>query len=86
MGVDDARDGALASKSARSGEDCRDCVRIIGFVVQQLVLDGYGASPLSITSSEVIRAAVGRLEPDCISLDGTNGTDYNASCLEAVWA
>jgi len=58
-----------------------------GLIVLQLLLDeGYAASLLSIASSDTFRAAVGRLEPDCILLDSGAGSEYGAAWLEAVWS
>lgn len=62
----------------------------IGNVVATILEDeGYAATLLSQATSEAIRTAVGRLEPDCILLDSTGANargDFALSWVEAVWA
>jgi CheY-like chemotaxis protein len=41
---------------------------------------------LTTLTSEAIRTAVGRLEPDCLLLDSRSPTDYGDSWLDAAWA
>jgi len=66
---------------------------VVGDVVLTLLLDeGYavallGVALLGVPSPDAIRAAVGRLEPDCILLDGTgSGSKYGKSWAHAAWA
>jgi CheY-like chemotaxis protein len=48
--------------------------------------EGYRVSVLTTLSSEAIRTAVERLEPDCLLLDSRSPLDYGASWLDAAWA
>jgi CheY-like chemotaxis protein len=50
-----------------------------------LIDEGYQVSVLSDTRPEMIRAAVGRLEPDCILLDSAGRAAYGGSWVEAAW-
>jgi CheY-like chemotaxis protein len=60
--------------------------RDLGWLLQAVLSDaGYQASCLFAMDSESIRAATGRLEPDCILLDGSGRLDYGASWEEAAW-
>lgn len=43
-----------------------------------LTEEGYAASVLRAVTTEAIRTAVDRLEPDCLLLDGRDGLDYDA--------
>ncbi|HVG95337.1 MAG TPA: response regulator, partial [Chloroflexota bacterium] len=47
--------------------------------------EGYAVSVLTTLSSDAIRTAVERLEPDCLLLDSRSPTDYGASWLDAAW-
>jgi DNA-binding response OmpR family regulator len=51
-----------------------------------LTEEGYAVSVLTTLTSDAIRAAVGRLEPDCLLLDSRGPTDYGESWLDAAWA
>jgi CheY-like chemotaxis protein len=54
-------------------------------VVQAILTDeGYLASAITDQSHEAITRAVGRLEPDCLLLDGASSTEYGASWTEAA--
>lgn len=58
-----------------------------GSLVRDLLLDqGYATSLLSVLSPAAIRAAVGRLEPDCVLLDSVTHAQFGASWDEAAWA
>lgn len=54
-------------------------------LVAVLVDDGYVVELLGRVSSDVIRVAVGRFEPDCVLLDGQDGRGYGSSWGEAAW-
>ena len=57
-----------------------DYDRDIGELVEAVLSDaGYTVSCLYQMQPEVIQAAVGRLEPDCVLLDGSEVTDYGHS-------
>jgi CheY-like chemotaxis protein len=49
----------------------------VGEVVTAILSDeGYEVTTLEHISDETVRAAIGRLEPDCILLDGVEAVDY----------
>ena len=51
--------------------------RDIGEVVTAILSDeGYEVTTLEQISDETVRAAIGRLEPDCILLDGVEAVEY----------
>jgi CheY-like chemotaxis protein len=59
----------------------------MGDLVHALLTDeGYAASVLSAVTGEAIRAAVDRLEPDCLLLDSRGPLDYGESWRDAAWA
>ncbi len=47
--------------------------------------DGYAVTSLQDTDHESIAAAVGRIEPDCILLDGADGPNFGGSWSEAAY-
>jgi CheY-like chemotaxis protein len=47
--------------------------------------EGYRATVLRSLDPEGIRVAVGRLEPDCVLLDGSGYADYGDSWETAAW-
>ena len=54
--------------------------RDIGELVEAILTDaGYAVSLLHQLEPELVAAAVGRLEPDCILLDSSSAVDYGAS-------
>jgi CheY-like chemotaxis protein len=84
---------ASPSGGAPSGAPGRRTVLVIdddpvlaNLVHDLLTEEGYAVSVLTTVTSETIRAAVGRLEPDCLLLDGRGPTDYGASWRDAAWA
>jgi DNA-binding response OmpR family regulator len=59
----------------------------VGDLVRDLLTDeGYAASVLGAVTSEALRAAVDRLEPDCLLLDSRGPLDYGDSWRDAAWA
>jgi DNA-binding NtrC family response regulator len=71
----------------------RDAARIlvidddhdVGEVVTAILSDeGYEVTTLDHISDEAVRAAIGRLEPDCILLDGAEATEYAESWVTAA--
>ena len=59
----------------------------IGDLVHTVLTDeGYAVSLLTSVTDGAIRAAVGRLEPDCVLLDSAGHGDYEPAWLSAVWA
>lgn len=51
--------------------------RDVGEVVTAILSDeGYDVTTLDHISDETVRAAIGRLEPDCILLDGVEAVEY----------
>jgi CheY-like chemotaxis protein len=46
---------------------------------------GFIVSVLISTNSEMIRVAIGQLEPDCVLLDGESAAGYGGSWAEAAW-
>jgi FixJ family two-component response regulator len=64
---------------------CVDDDRDVAEVVQAILADsGYAISCLYDVSEESLRRAVGRLEPDCVLLDGVPGAEYG-SWDSAAW-
>lgn len=60
--------------------------RDIAELVQTLLTDeGFDAVVLSDLGSDVIRAAVGQVEPDCILLDSEGSHEYGHAWLDAAW-
>ena len=58
---------------------CVDDDRDVAEVVQAILADsGYAISCLYDVSDDALRRAVGRLEPDCILLDGVPGAQYGS--------
>ena len=47
--------------------------------------EGYAVSVLNVLDPDAVRVAVNRLEPDCVLLDSSVGTDYGASWDTAAW-
>ena len=63
-------------------EDDRD----IGTLVESILTDeGFVVSLFGGGGLDAIRAAVARVEPDCILLDGESPLGYGASWAEAAW-
>lgn len=59
--------------------------RDVGEVVTAILSDeGYEVSTLDHISDETVRAAIGRLEPDCILLDGVDAVEYAESWATAA--
>lgn len=59
--------------------------RDVGDVVTAILADeGYEVTTLDRISDETVRAAIGRLEPDCILLDGVDATEYAAAWATAA--
>jgi DNA-binding response OmpR family regulator len=61
-----------------------DDQHIAGLVREILEEEGWRVSVLTDTTTEPVRAAVDRLEPDCILLDGAGRGDYGPSWLDAA--
>ncbi len=57
---------------------------LAGLVQTVLTDEGYVVSVLTTVASDAIRTAVGRLEPDCLLLDGRGPAEYGASWLDAA--
>jgi CheY-like chemotaxis protein len=47
--------------------------------------EGYQVSVLGAVGADAVRTAVGRLEPDCVVLDGESPRGYGTSWGEAAW-
>lgn len=64
---------------------CIDDDRDVAEVVQAILADaGYAVSCLYDVTDDSIQRAMGRLEPDCVLLDGVPGTEYG-SWNSAAW-
>ncbi len=64
---------------------CVDDDQDIAEVVEAILTDeGYEVSCLYTLDDDALRRAVGRLEPDCVLLDGLNGAEYG-SWESAAW-
>lgn len=81
------------SMKAPAGDDpanapsvlCVDDDRDVADLVQAILTDeGYQVSCLYTLDDDALLRAIGRLEPDCILLDGTDKTDYGAGWLAAA--
>jgi CheY-like chemotaxis protein len=59
---------------------------VAGLVQTVLSDEGYAVSVLTALTSDAVRTAVGRLEPDCLLLDSRAPTDDGESWLDAAWA
>jgi CheY-like chemotaxis protein len=59
---------------------------LAGLVHDLLTDEGYAVSVLTTITSDAVRTAVGRLEPDCLLLDSRSPTDYGESWRDAAWA
>jgi CheY-like chemotaxis protein len=58
----------------------------IADVLRALLTDeGYRVSVLGTVDPDALRTAVGRLEPDCVVLDGESPRGYGSSWGEAAW-
>jgi CheY-like chemotaxis protein len=58
----------------------------ISELVKAILTDeGYDVTVLAQTDHESIAAAIGRLEPDCILLDGAHGSGFGDSWTEAAY-
>lgn len=62
-----------------------DDLTISDLVYQALTDEGYAATILNAPTQDALRVAIGRLEPDCILLDGPGRGDYGRSWLDAAW-
>ena len=51
-----------------------------------LTSEGYQVAVLHRPSEDALKVAVGRLEPDCLLLDGQGGGNFGRSWLDAAWA
>lgn len=57
----------------------------VGEVVTAILSDeGYEVTTLDHISDEAVRAAIGRIEPDCILLDGAEATEYAEAWVTAA--
>ena len=64
---------------------CVDDDRDVSELIQAVLTDeGYITSCLYTLEDEAVLRAVGRLEPDCVLLDGTSGPDYGRSWTAAA--
>lgn len=60
-------------------QDIRDLVQAV------LTDEGYEVTAISDTTHDAIAAAVGQVEPDCILLDGAEGTEFGESWAQAAY-
>jgi CheY-like chemotaxis protein len=60
----------------------RDVLELIQAVLTD---EGYEVTAIAETDHEAIAAAVGRVEPDCILLDGATGLDFGRSWASAAY-
>ena len=76
---------ASESRETRPRVLCVDDDRDVAEVVQAILADaGYAISCLYDVSNDALHRAVGRLEPDCVLLDGVPGAEYG-SWDAAAW-
>ena len=76
---------ATRSRETKPRVLCVDDDRDVAEVVQAILADaGYAVSCLYDVSDDALRRAVGRLEPDCVLLDGVPGAEYG-SWNSAAW-
>ena len=58
----------------------------ISSLVEELLTDeGFVVSLLTAGDPDAVRAAVARIEPDCVLLDGGGPSDYGTSWIDAAW-
>ena len=62
-----------------------DDADVADVVLAILTDEGYLVEVLSQAAHELVVAAVGKQEPDCILLDGAGGSDYGSSWAEAAY-
>lgn len=58
---------------------------IVELVTAILTDEGYEVTALDVADHDSIAATVGRLEPDCVLLDGAGGAQFGGSWGEAVY-
>ena len=63
-------------------DDDRD---IADFIQEALAEEGFEVSVLRNCRSDELRAAVDAIEPDCVLLDGGEGSAYGTSWDDAAW-
>jgi DNA-binding NtrC family response regulator len=63
-------------------DDDQDVSALVADVLQDA---GFRVSRLTHAQSELIRAEVGRLEPDVVLLDGSDKLDYGEAWADAAW-
>ena len=63
-------------------ENDREIGELVEYVLDQ---EGFAVSLLNGAGPEPLRAAVDRIEPDCILLDGESPFGYGASWADAAW-
>jgi CheY-like chemotaxis protein len=60
---------------------------VLADLVHNVLTDeGYVVSVLTTITTDAVRTAVGRLEPDCLLLDSRGPLDYGESWRDAAWA
>lgn len=73
--------GVAAGKQVLVIDDDQDIAAIVREVLEG---EGWRVAVLADPATETVRAAVDRLEPDCILLDGAGQGDYGQSWLDAA--
>jgi DNA-binding response OmpR family regulator len=63
-------------------DDDHDLAELVRMVLDD---EGFAVTNLHDLTVDAVRAAVGRLEPDCVLLDGQSPLDYGASWAIAAW-
>ena len=63
-----------------------DNAALTDVLVEVLADEGYSVTVLGLLTEDAVRTTVGRLEPDCMLLDGESIGDYGRSWLDAAWA
>jgi DNA-binding response OmpR family regulator len=73
--------GTPKTPSVLCVDDDRDIAEVVEAALSD---DGYAISCLYTLEDEAVLRAVGRLEPDCVLLDGTSGPEYGDSWVAAA--
>jgi CheY-like chemotaxis protein len=75
----------LAAREQKSVLVVEDDPGLGGLLQAALQDEGHRVAVLNVVQSDAVRSAVGRLEPDCVLLDGASSAGYGSSWADAAW-
>ena len=75
----------LAAREQKSILVVEDDPGLGGLLQTALQDEGYRVAVLNVVETDAVRSAVGRLEPDCVLLDGASRAGYGSSWADAAW-